>query len=214
LASKDASKPLPTPKNRSQSGFFNGLLADRRPSPDRFARLEQEYFSSDDAKGLSPLEQFMLADIAVHLPGSLLNRSDRGSMAHSLEVRVPYLSHDFVDWTLSMPSTMKLRGKKGKYALRKAIEPWFPEGIFDKRKIGFQLPFAEWFRGDFSAFAEEAWRESGAARSGYLRPGEVDALFAEHRAGQANHGRMLYAIAMFSCWWRQAIVDQPAAPVS
>lgn len=203
-----AATQISTPKVRER--LYEGGFFERQESPSRFARLEHEYFSSGDAQGLSPLEQFMLADISVHLPGSLLNRSDRGSMAHSLEVRVPYLSHDFVDWTLSMPADMKLRGKKGKYALRKAIEPWFPEGIFDKRKIGFQLPFAEWFRGDFSDFAEEAWRESGAAQSGYLRPGAVDTLFGEHRAGKANHGRILYAIAMFSCWWQQAITDHRA----
>ena len=67
---------------------------------------------------LDPLQQFMLADITVHMPGSLLNRLDRASMAHSLEARVPFLSHDFVDWSLTMPEDMKLHGKTGKYALR------------------------------------------------------------------------------------------------
>lgn len=197
-----AATQISTPEVRARL-YEPGFLA-RQDGPGRFKRLEQEYFGAIDTRKLSPLEQFMLADIAVHMPGSLLHRSDRGSMAHSLEARVPFLSHDFVDWTLTMPARMKLRGKVGKYALRKAIEPWFPEGTFSKKKIGFQLPFGEWFRGDFSSFAEEAWRESGAAQSGYLEPAAVDALFAEHRAGLANHGRILYAIAMFSCWWQQA----------
>src|SRR5690606_332871 len=154
---------------------------------------------------LGPLEQFMLADVTVHMPGSLLNRLDRASMAHSLEARVPFLSHDFVDWSLTMPQEMKLRANRGKYVLRKAIEAWFPPGMIDNRKLGFQLPFAEWFRGDFSAFAREAWHDSGARRSGYLRPDAVEQLFAEHKAGLANHGRILYAIAMFSCWWQQSM---------
>lgn len=147
----------------------------------------------------------MLADLTVHMPGSLLNRLDRTSMAHSLEARVPFLSHHFIDWTLTMPEDMKLRGRVGKYALRKAVEPWFPKAAFDRRKLGFQLPFAEWFQGDFSNFAREAWHDSGAIDSGYLRPEAVEALFAEHREGIANHGRILYAIAMFSCWWQQHI---------
>lgn len=197
-----AATQISTPDVRARL-YEPGFLA-RQDAPGRFRRLEQEYFGAADAHSLSPLEQFMLADIAVHMPGSLLHRSDRGSMTHSLEARVPFLSHDFVDWTLTMPTRMKLRGKVGKYALRKAIEPWFPEGTFAKRKIGFQLPFGEWFRGDFSSFAEEAWHESGAVHSGYLRPEAVDALFAEHRAGLRNHGRILYAIAMFGCWWQQA----------
>ncbi|OCC24120.1 asparagine synthase (glutamine-hydrolyzing) [Croceicoccus estronivorus] len=196
---------ISTPDVRARL-YEPGFLA-RQDGPGRFKRLAEEYFGDIDIKTLNPLEQFMLADIAVHMPRSLLLRSDRGSMAHSLEIRVPFLSHDFVDWTLTMPSAMKLQGKTGKYALRKAVEPWFPPGSFDKRKIGFQLPFGEWFRGDFSQFAQEAWHESGAMDCGLLQTAAVDQLFAEHRAGLANHGRILYAIAMFSCWWQQAAAN-------
>ncbi len=188
-----------------------GFLA-RQERADMFARLEQDYFTAPEDQALGPLEQFMLADISVHMVGSLLQRLDRGSMAHSLEARVPFLSHDFVDWSLTMPRDMKLRGKTGKYALRKAVEPWLPPNAISNRKLGFQLPFAEWFRGDFSAFAEEAWRESGAAGGGYLKPDAIDRLFAEHRAGVANHGRILYAIGMFSCWWQQTVKGAAALP--
>jgi asparagine synthase (glutamine-hydrolysing) len=124
-------------------------------------------------------------------------------MAHSVEARVPFLSHRLIDWTLTMPAEMKLRGSTGKYALRKATEDWVPRGALVSGKRGFQLPFAQWFRGDFSDFAREAWHESGAHQSGYLQTAAVDELFAEHRSGTANHARVLYAVAMFSCWWQQ-----------
>jgi asparagine synthase (glutamine-hydrolysing) len=153
----------------------------------------------------------MFADITVHMAGSLLNRLDRTSMAHSLEARVPFLSRSLVDWSLTIPRSMKIRGKTGKYVLRKAVEPWLPKGAIGGRKLGFQLPFAEWFRGDFSDFAQEAWHDSGAVRGGYLQPTEVERLFAEHRAGIANHGRILYAITMFSCWWYQTMTAKAAA---
>jgi len=175
----------------------------RQESDHPFADLEREYFGWPGARDLDPLAQFMLADLTVHMPSSLLNRTDRGSMAHSLEARVPFLSHKLVDWALTMPRHMKLRGKVGKYALRKAAEPWLFPGALDERKLGFQLPFAEWFSGGFASFAQEAWISSGASRSGYLRQDAVEKLFAEHAAGLANHGRILYAIAMFSCWWDQ-----------
>ena len=183
------------------------FLLDQDPA-DAFARLEREYFADPDLRQLDPLEQFMLADITVHMPGSLLNRLDRGSMAASLEARVPFLGHKFVEWSLTMPRELKLRGKLGKYALRKAVEPWLFPGALQTRKQGFQLPFAEWFRGDFADFAQEAWSGSGAARAGYLRPAAVEALFAEHRAGTANHGRVLYAVAMFALWWDQTFANQ------
>ncbi|WP_324743065.1 asparagine synthase (glutamine-hydrolyzing) [Tsuneonella sp. CC-YZS046] len=179
-----------------------GFLA-RHDSSRPFARLEEEYFPSPELRKLEPLQQFQLADLTVHMPGSLLTRLDRPSMAHSLEARVPFLSHKFVDWTLSMPISMKLRGKTGKYVLRKAAEPWLPKAALDMRKLGFQLPFAEWFRSDFSEFAREAWNDSGASKAGYLNERAVEELFAEHRTGIANHGRMLYALAMFGCWWTQ-----------
>ncbi|MDE8653746.1 asparagine synthase (glutamine-hydrolyzing) [Novosphingobium album (ex Liu et al. 2023)] len=175
----------------------------RQESDHPFADLEREYFGWPGARDLDPLDQFMLADLTVHMPSSLLNRTDRGSMAHSLEARVPFLSHKLVDWSLTMPRAMKLRGKVGKYALRKAVEPWLFPGALDDRKLGFQLPFAEWFSGGFATFAREAWSGSAASRSGYLRQDAVEKLFAEHAAGLANHGRILYAIAMFACWWEQ-----------
>jgi asparagine synthase (glutamine-hydrolysing) len=203
-----AATQISTPQVRARL-YDPGFLA-RQDGGDAFGRLEAEYFPQGEGRGLGPLEQFMLADITVHMPGSLLNRLDRASMAHSLEARTPFLSHRFVDWSLTAPTPMKLRGGIGKYALRKAVEPWLPPGAVSKKKMGFQLPFAEWFRGDFADFARQAWRESGAAAAGYLRPEAVEALFEEHRAGRADHGRILYAIAMFGCWWRQAATQTEA----
>ena len=126
---------------------------------------------------------------------------------------MPFLSRQMVDWALTMPADMKLRGSTGKYVLRKAIEPWLPKGILDQRKLGFQLPLADWFMGGLNDFAREAWRSSGAADLGLLDPAGVEALFDEHRSGAADHGRMLYAIAMFSCWWsgQGAVAERPTA---
>ena len=182
--------------------IYNPAFWQRQDASPGFARLEAEYFGDPELRALAPLQQFLLADLTVHMPGSLLNRLDRASMAHSLEARVPFLSHHFVDWSLTMPLDMKLRGNIGKYALRKAAEPWLPQGSLDKRKLGFQLPFAEWFSGDFSDFARDAWHASGASQLGYLEAKEVETIAREHRAGKANHGRILYAITMFGCWWQ------------
>ena len=178
--------------------------------PDAFAKLEAEYFGDAELQLLRPLQQFLLGDLTVHMPASLLNRLDRASMAHSLEARVPFLSHKFVDWSLTIPLGLKLKGKVGKYLLRRAAEPWLPPGALERPKQGFQLPLAEWFSGDFSDFARAAWHASGAAQAGYLQPQAVDSLFDEHRTGRANHGRILYAITMFSCWWLDQRADAAA----
>ena len=152
--------------------------------------------------GLSPVEQFMMGDLTVHMPASLLQRLDRASMAHSLEARVPFLSHRFVDWALTIPSDFKLRRGTGKYLLRRAIEPWLPAQAPKRPKLGFQMPLSDWFVGGFNDFAFDAWNSSGAADAGFLDRKEVAKLFDEHRRGAADHGRLLYALAMFSCWWK------------
>jgi asparagine synthase (glutamine-hydrolysing) len=165
------------------------------------AALVAEYFPDPDAISTDTLEQFGLADLALNLPGAMLTKVDRASMAHSLEVRVPMLGQGMVDLALSMPADMKLHGKIGKYVIRQAIAPWLPEGILDRRKQGFQMPLAAWFAGDFGAYAEQLWRDSGVREQGIWRPGAVDKVFADHRAGKRDHSRFLYALAIYCLWW-------------
>ncbi len=191
-------------------GFFR-----RQEGRNGFEQRAREFFPLEDRTPLTGLEQFMLGDLLVHLPASLCQRLDRSSMAHSLEARVPFLSHRLVEWALTIPSELKLKGNTGKYVLRRAVEPWLPKGALSSRKIGFQLPFADWFMGGFSDFARESWRSSGVAELGFLDRAGVERLFDEHRRGAADHGRILYAIAMFSCWWAQqaqsVLGEAPAA---
>jgi asparagine synthase (glutamine-hydrolysing) len=175
----------------------------RHEARDRLQQRALDHFPPDARQPLTDLEQFMLGDLTVHLPASLCQRLDRSSMAHSLEARVPFLSHRLVEWALTIPTDLKLRGSTGKYVLRKAVEPWLPQGALSRRKIGFQMPFADWFMGGLNDFAREAWRSSGVAELGFLDSRGVEQLFDEHRKGAADHGRILYAIAMFSCWWTQ-----------
>jgi asparagine synthase (glutamine-hydrolysing) len=131
-------------------------------------------------------------------------------MAHSLEVRVPFLAHTFVDFAAGVPVDLKLRGATGKYLVRKAVEPWLPPGALARPKQGFAIPLAQWVRGDLGRYAESVWRESGADAAGVLRPEAVAALFAEHRSGRADRSQLLYALAMFALWW--ASRPRAAAP--
>jgi asparagine synthase (glutamine-hydrolysing) len=175
---------------------------ERHEGEDGYARLEAEYFSAPDRKALSALDQFLLADLTVNMPSAMLTRLDRASMAHSLEARVPLLSHKVVDWALTLPDDLKLRGGIGKRVLRDAIAPWLPPDILKRPKQGFQMPLASWLRGSFGTFAREVWNDGGAADAGYLEPAAVERMFREHWEGTADHSRMLYAIAVFGLWWR------------
>lgn len=163
--------------------------------------LEADYFSGVQSGSRSALEDFVYADLTVNLPSDMLTRLDRASMAHSVEARVPFLSHKVVDWALAMPDRMKLRGGIGKFVLRRAARGLLPEEILSRPKQGFQVPMANWLRGPFGNFALGLWHDSGARLSGYLDESEVDRLFAEHRSGAADHSRLLYAVLIFSLWW-------------
>lgn len=169
-----------------------------------YARLEEEYFPAGAAPRGSALDQFLFADLTLNMPSAMLPRLDRASMAHSVEARVPFLSHRMVDWALTVPDHMKLRGLVGKYILRQAIKPSLPLDVVKRPKQGFQIPMADWLRGSFGGFARDSWVESGAADAGYLDRSAVDRLFDEHRAEVADHSRMLYAITAFGIWWRDS----------
>ena len=181
--------------------LFAGTRLDGRDGDDALCMLAAEHYPDMRAISASGLEQFAMCDLQLNLPGAMLTKVDRASMAHSLEVRVPMLSRAMVDLALSMPEHVKLRGGVGKYPVRAAVAPWLPPGILDRRKQGFQLPLAEWFRDDFGSYARELWSGSGIATADFLDARAVDALFDEHRSGRRDHSRPLYALALFCLWW-------------
>ena len=175
----------------------------RRMAPlDDADALEAEYFASDAPHARTALEQFLLADLTLNMPSAMLTRLDRASMAHSLEARVPFLSHRLVDWAMTVPGDLKLRGLTGKYILRRAVAPWLPPSVMTRPKQGFQVPHAAWLRGAFGRFARESWHEGGFAQAGYLDIAAVDRLYEEHRRGTGDHARLLYAITALAIWWR------------
>lgn len=147
------------------------------------------------------VELFAWGDLTINLPGKMLTKVDRASMAHSIEVRVPMLGNAMVDLALAMPPEIKLRHNVGKYVVRKAIEPWLPPGILDRRKQGFKMPIDQWFAGGLNTHLREVWHDSGLAAEGLFDMGVVDRLLAEQRAGRRDHGRLLYALAMLGHWW-------------
>lgn len=190
--------------------LFSSSFSARFEGEDSYAKLEQEYFPASTVPKLSALEQFMFADLTLNLPSAMLTRLDRASMAHSVEARVPFLSHKMVDWALTVPAEFKLRGNTGKFILRRAVEPWLPADILKRPKQGFQIPMAAWLRGRFGDFAQSVWHDSGASQLGYLDTAAVERLFAEHRKSEADHSRILYAITVFALW----VLDVKAKPAA
>ena len=91
------------------------------------------------------------------------------------------------------------------------MAPWLPPDILRRPKQGFQIPLADWFRGHLGTFAHDTWHGSRAASSGYLQPAVVERLFAQHRRGEIDHSRILYAVTVFALWWANERAYAPRA---
>lgn len=143
-----------------------------------------------------------LLDIDTYLPGDLLPKSDIASMAHSLELRSPLLDHRVVELGLSLPDSLKRRGRIGKVALRKAFAVELPPVVAQRGKSGFGVPLARWFREDLRPLARELLLDETARQRGWFRPPAIEQLLDEHDAGRTDNGHRIWALVMLELWQR------------
>jgi asparagine synthase (glutamine-hydrolysing) len=170
-------------------------------------RMRQEFGA---VAGLGPLEQMQAVDIATYLPGDILVKADRATMAYSLEARAPFLDYRIAELSGILRSDLKLRGRTGKYLLKKALSRYVPEPLIKRAKMGFSVPMAQWMRGALKPVFECALRDRELAR--YLNPNEVRRLWNEHQSGFSDHSRPLWAILMLYCWDQRHRRSQPVQP--
>lgn len=146
---------------------------------------------------LDPLTMATYLDSKTYLPGDILTKVDRASMAHSLEVRVPLIDHRLVEWMARVPTSLKLRGSEGKYLLKKAMEPHLPHRVLYRRKQGFSVPLARWLRGPLAERVQEQLTGGWLASCGLFDNGEVQRLVRQHQSGVRDNGEYLWALMMF-----------------
>jgi asparagine synthase (glutamine-hydrolysing) len=131
------------------------------------------------------------------LPGDILTKVDRASMAHGLEVRVPILDHKFVEWAASLSPKMKLRGNEGKYLLKKALEPSLPRDILYRRKMGFGVPLSAWFRGPLRRQVREALLGERLLDTGWFDRAFLARVEQQHASGRRDHSALIWTLLMF-----------------
>jgi asparagine synthase (glutamine-hydrolysing) len=151
-----------------------------------------ERAGTDDALSL-----IQYLDTKTYLVGDILTKVDRASMAHSLEVRVPMLDHKFLEWAATVPSSFKLRGQEGKYLLKKALEPYLPEEVLYRPKMGFGVPLAKWFRGPLKDRLRASVAQGGLVETGLFQPEYLEQLVNQHQSGRRDHSTILWALMMF-----------------
>lgn len=169
-------------KSEDPLAAYSAVLDDGRPFPDR-------------------LSEALWMDLTFYLPNDMLVKVDRMSMAHGLEVRVPFLDLELVSKLISLPSTFKLRhGLQRKYLLRRVLAPVFGRKILRHPKVGFNMPLEVYLRTSWGDLLMDVMASNREEIEMYLRPQIVSSLLDQHRSGQADHRYELFGVMMFGLW--------------
>jgi asparagine synthase (glutamine-hydrolysing) len=191
-----AFKEILSPEARAE------LLAHgRRGSADPLDAYRARY---EETEGAEPLARLQDVDLGIYLVDDLLVKTDRASMVHSLEARVPYLDEVVAGFALALPTRLKVRGLAKKRLLRKAVAPLLPHSVVYGKKRGFSIPAAAWLRGPLVPFAREVLSAETVRRQGYFSPETVTRLLEDYVAGREDLSRQLWGLLSFTLWCEQA----------
>lgn len=164
-----------------------------------YQRLEQAKPDADR------LERMIYLELKQRLPELLLMRVDKIAMSTSIEARVPFLDHELVEFAMSIPMKVKLRGGRTKALLKRAVTGILPDNIIHRPKQGFAAPVAEWFRNELAAEVETALMTGEVMRRGLLNASFVRQLLKEHQSGRLDRSTHLWNLYNLEMWHRQWI---------
>ena len=194
----------------------DGFLARLAECPGGGAEPESLTVEAMRASGAAdPVDRMMAADIALYLPGALLPKVDRMTMAHGVEGRSPFLDTPLMEFAARLPVGRKMPGGELKRLLKRALLRDFPDDFVNRPKQGFGVPLADWFRGPLKPLATELLTDATARARGIFHPATVDRLLHQHATGQADHQYRLWTLLMFEAWARTFLdrSDALAGPV-
>jgi asparagine synthase (glutamine-hydrolysing) len=149
-----------------------------------------------------PLSMVQYLDLKTYLPGDILTKVDRASMAHALEVRVPLLDHKLVEWMATLPPELKLNGREGKYVFKKSLENYLPNDILYRPKMGFAVPLSSWFRGPLKHKVQEALLGDTLKQTGWFNEAFLQHIVTQHQAGLRDYSAPIWSLLMFEAFLR------------
>ncbi|GGE87015.1 XrtA/PEP-CTERM system amidotransferase [Massilia psychrophila] len=203
-------------------GYFHGvsIMSDDMRAQlfsDKFRKNLQGYRAIDVMQGHAansptddPLSMIQYLDMKTYLPGDILTKVDRASMAHALEVRVPLLDHKLVEWISGLPPSMKLNGSEGKYIFKKSLESYLPEEILYRKKMGFAVPLATWFRGPLRQRVRESLLGDTLASTGIFNTGYLAQMVEQHESGRRDYSAPIWTVLMFEAFLRKELQGESA----
>lgn len=200
----------------SVEGYFNSvsLLHDEIRQPLFSASFKQRlngYHAVNVLRGYqqkAPVKKGMsliqYLDCKTYLVGDILTKVDRASMAHSLEVRVPFLDHKLVEWMSGLPEETKLKGGEGKYILKKSLESHLPNDIMYRPKMGFRVPIGEWFKGPLKQQVRAAVLSDRMLNTGFFNADYIRRMLDQHQSGRRDFTAPLWTLLMFDAFLKHA----------
>jgi asparagine synthase (glutamine-hydrolysing) len=160
----------------------------------------------DETNEIDGLRKFLKIDLGMYLVDDLLALSDRTSMIHSLEMRVPFIDHHLVEFFWSLPDHLKIKGLSKKYILKKTAERLLPRDIIYRKKKGFSVPLTVWFRNELKPFIVDVFSSENVKALGYFDYNYVQQILSEHISAQRNHDEKIFALLSFAVWyWKKFI---------
>jgi len=145
------------------------------------------------------VDKMLYTDINAGLPGDLLVKVDMASMAHGLEIRSPFLDHEFMELTAKMPSDLKLQDRNKKYLLKQIAYDYLPKEVIDRTKQGFEMPLEHWFRGPLYSYIHEELLDSKFLSYGFSKEG-ITKLVEDHKNFREDYSKHLWALLMLKKW--------------
>jgi asparagine synthase (glutamine-hydrolysing) len=184
-----------------KSGLYEDLT---RLSAFRLALADEPARARTDTTLTDDVAELILNDMTDYLPGDILVKLDRASMAASLEGRCPLLDHRVIEFSWRVPTALKFADGRGKWPLRRVLAQYVPQSLFERPKRGFDVPVGDWLRGPLRAWACDLLSESQLRRQGLLDAAAVQACWNDHLNGRQDHARVLWAVLMLQAWLEKA----------
>jgi len=150
----------------------------------------------------APMERMMIADAAVYLPDDLLTKLDRASMVVGLEGRVPLLDHRVAEYAWTLPLAWRSGPREGKVLLRRVLGRYLPVRLFERPKMGFEVPISSWLRGPLRSWADDLLDDASLRSAGFFEAAAVRRIWEAHMEGRADGGHLLWSVLMFEAWRR------------
>ncbi|OED38093.1 asparagine synthase (glutamine-hydrolyzing) [Chromatiales bacterium (ex Bugula neritina AB1)] len=165
------------------------------------AQLTRDYYECADTD--DHLSRILYTDIKSYLPGGILVKVDRMSMANSLETRAPILDYRVVEFAATLPSSLKIHQGEGKRILKTSLEGFLTNDTLYRKKMGFSVPLASWLRKEISGVAERYLFAEGNGLSNFFSVAAIRELWMEHKAGSRDYSQELWSLLVFEIWWQQ-----------